>query len=137
MPTVLKSGSLNLLEPSGPVQACNGIALAIKEKPLVKVTSEHRSVTVHMHFDVITRLCFFARPMPVEMDDASGSGLRNNESLTKYIVVSCYTCDLERPRKITEVKVIVLLQTFYFLWNFYSFPLFVFYLTVLSVSQII
>ena len=26
MPIVLKSGSLNLLEPSGPVQACNGIA---------------------------------------------------------------------------------------------------------------
>ena len=27
MPIVLKSGSLNLLEPSGPVEACNGIAL--------------------------------------------------------------------------------------------------------------
>jgi hypothetical protein len=27
MPIVLKSGSLSLLEPSGPVQACNGIAL--------------------------------------------------------------------------------------------------------------
>jgi len=27
MPNVLKSGSLNLLEPSGPDQACNGIAL--------------------------------------------------------------------------------------------------------------
>jgi len=27
MPAVLKSGSLNLLEPSGPVEACNGIAL--------------------------------------------------------------------------------------------------------------
>ena len=27
MPIVLKSGSLNLLEPSGPVHACNGIAL--------------------------------------------------------------------------------------------------------------
>ena len=27
MPIVLKSGSLNLLEPSGPVQACNGVAL--------------------------------------------------------------------------------------------------------------
>jgi len=25
----LKSGSLNLLEPSGPVQACNGIALPL------------------------------------------------------------------------------------------------------------
>ena len=27
MPIVLKSGSNNLLEPSGPVQACNGIAI--------------------------------------------------------------------------------------------------------------
>ena len=27
MPIVLKSGNLNLLKPSGPVQACNGIAL--------------------------------------------------------------------------------------------------------------
>jgi hypothetical protein len=27
VPIVLKSGSLNLLEPSGPVQACNGIVL--------------------------------------------------------------------------------------------------------------
>jgi hypothetical protein len=27
VPIVLKSGSLNLLEPSGPVEACNGIAL--------------------------------------------------------------------------------------------------------------
>jgi len=29
VPTVLKSGSLNLLEPLGPVQACNGIALPL------------------------------------------------------------------------------------------------------------
>jgi hypothetical protein len=29
VPIVLKSGSLNLLEPSGPVKACNGIALPI------------------------------------------------------------------------------------------------------------
>ena len=29
VPTVFKSGSLNLLEPSGPVQACNGIALPL------------------------------------------------------------------------------------------------------------
>ena len=28
MPIVLKSESLNLLEPSGPVQACNGIAFS-------------------------------------------------------------------------------------------------------------
>jgi hypothetical protein len=37
---VLKSGSLNLLEPSGPVQACNGIALLL---PLLQAfaTSTH------------------------------------------------------------------------------------------------
>ena len=29
VPIVLKSGSLRLLEPSGPVQACNGIALPL------------------------------------------------------------------------------------------------------------
>jgi len=30
VPTVLKSGSINLLEPSGPVQACTGIALGLQ-----------------------------------------------------------------------------------------------------------
>ena len=29
MPTVLKSGNLNLLETSGPLQACNGITLPL------------------------------------------------------------------------------------------------------------
>ena len=29
VPIALKSGSLNLLEPPGPVQACNGIALPL------------------------------------------------------------------------------------------------------------
>jgi len=32
VPIVLKSGSLNLLEPSGPVQACNGIGKKKKKK---------------------------------------------------------------------------------------------------------
>jgi hypothetical protein len=30
LPIVLKSGSLKLLEPSGPVQACNGTALPLQ-----------------------------------------------------------------------------------------------------------
>ena len=37
VPIVLKSWSINLLEPSGPVQACNGIAL-----PLLGVYSTER-----------------------------------------------------------------------------------------------
>jgi len=32
MPNVLKSGSLNLLEPSGSAQACNGIALPVIQR---------------------------------------------------------------------------------------------------------
>jgi hypothetical protein len=44
VPTLLKFGSLNLLEPSGPVQACNGIALPLqtynnREKHVSKVRS--------------------------------------------------------------------------------------------------
>jgi hypothetical protein len=35
VPIVLKSGSLNLLKPSGAVQACNGIALPLPFKCLL------------------------------------------------------------------------------------------------------
>jgi hypothetical protein len=35
VPIVLKSGSLNFLEPPGPVQACNGIALTFTNKGVV------------------------------------------------------------------------------------------------------
>ena len=36
MPTVLKSGNLNLLEPSGPVQAYNGIAFTILQRVTIQ-----------------------------------------------------------------------------------------------------
>ena len=41
---VSKSGSLNLLEPSGPVQGCNGIALSFtsREKPLRRYSQDTR-----------------------------------------------------------------------------------------------
>jgi hypothetical protein len=39
MPIVLKSGSLNLLEPSEPVKACNGIAL-----PYLNLGSPRRKI---------------------------------------------------------------------------------------------
>ena len=45
MPIVLKSGNLNLLERSGPVQACNGIALPF-------LLQELRSVQFHYIFDM-------------------------------------------------------------------------------------
>jgi len=49
VPIVLKSGSLNLLEPSEPVQACNGIALHFtiqnNDNYSVRVTSGCETVT--------------------------------------------------------------------------------------------
>jgi hypothetical protein len=41
VPIVLGSGSLNLLEPSGPVQACNGIALLLPLPDKRKCTGLH------------------------------------------------------------------------------------------------
>jgi hypothetical protein len=42
VPIVLKSGNLNLLEPSGPVQACNRIALPFTNRTIKAVTNtEH------------------------------------------------------------------------------------------------
>jgi hypothetical protein len=38
VPIVLKSGSLNLLEPSGLVQACNGIDLPLPLPPAINAT---------------------------------------------------------------------------------------------------
>jgi len=45
MPHVMKSGSLNILEPSRPVQTCTGIALPFKaehRQQLEKTWAEHR-----------------------------------------------------------------------------------------------
>jgi hypothetical protein len=62
MPIFLKSGSLNLLEPSGRVKACNGIALplafthwllelvdACNETNLKRYLSSIYSVTIPLH----------------------------------------------------------------------------------------
>jgi hypothetical protein len=46
VPTVYKSGSLNLLEPSGPVQACNGTALHFYSRSSETFCSLHTSLKV-------------------------------------------------------------------------------------------
>jgi hypothetical protein len=45
---VLKSGSLNLLEPSGPVQACNGIALPFTLRSMLQRTMEILDVFLYV-----------------------------------------------------------------------------------------
>ena len=53
MPIVLKSGSLNLLEPSGPVQACNGIAFAFTTT-LARAEGRTWTVTICARYFVVT-----------------------------------------------------------------------------------
>jgi len=55
MPTALKSGSLNLLEPSGPVKACNGIALSSLNE--INTTSR-----IFLASELIKRFCNYKDP---------------------------------------------------------------------------
>ena len=54
MPIVLKSGSLNHLEPSGPLQTCNGIVL-------YTYAEEHRPISEIFYFVLEKRLLYKAR----------------------------------------------------------------------------
>jgi hypothetical protein len=56
VPIVLKSGSLNLLEPSGPVQACNGIAICLPLHIGPKETQELPGVEEESDKDAVPRL---------------------------------------------------------------------------------
>jgi len=51
---VTKSGSLNFLEPSGPVQACNGIALAFTA---TKVTRSRERLNVILYLHCVAHYC--------------------------------------------------------------------------------
>ena len=53
VPIVLKSGSLILQEPSGPVQACNGIVL---QHP--KYRLENTCIFYSPHFNIVTKTLF-------------------------------------------------------------------------------
>jgi hypothetical protein len=58
VPIVIKSGSLNLLEPSGPVKACNGIALPLPhflQVALLLYTTTYRCL--------LRVLCLVRRPV--------------------------------------------------------------------------
>jgi len=66
VPIILKSGSLNLLEPSGLVQACNGIALLFSTVACVIVQfrlarMERRYITLSTNRDIE-----YSHELPVE-----------------------------------------------------------------------
>jgi len=53
VPIVLKSGSLKLLEPSGLVQACNGIALPLYLEHILRVSFQRLLSTVQYTLEFI------------------------------------------------------------------------------------
>jgi hypothetical protein len=53
MPIVLKSGSLNPLEPSGPVKACNGITLTFTSNILRYRIGQHLTFVASNHLPAI------------------------------------------------------------------------------------
>jgi hypothetical protein len=52
VPIVLKSGSLNLLEPSGPVEGCNGIALPLPYFAVIFIYGLFSNVTCVWEYDI-------------------------------------------------------------------------------------
>ena len=50
MPTVLKSGILILLEPSGPVQACNGIAVPLLFWDVMLTCHKNEGVNIKIYY---------------------------------------------------------------------------------------
>jgi len=73
--TVLKSGSLNLLESSGPVQACNGIAL-----PLPLVISIHCKLPLRK--DMLKSGC-------AQVKDYTGTSAATEPPSITYMFVEC------------------------------------------------
>jgi len=65
----LKSGSLNLLEPSGPVQACNGIALPFS------VLSNHliEALPLFLVPSVLVKVCLLQEFVSGDLKRASKS----------------------------------------------------------------
>jgi hypothetical protein len=65
----MKSGNLNFLEPSGPLQACNGTALPLSV--LLKEEEEEQQQQQQGFFDT-----FSPAPEAVPNNEGSGCGLR-------------------------------------------------------------
>ena len=98
MPIVLKSGSLNLLEPSGPVQACDGIALPSSvsshvfwfEMPQVWISTRHHptyknNIIYNSHFQYIAT--FRVEQYSVEDDcNSSAAECKAEEPYTERAV---------------------------------------------------
>ena len=84
-----KSGSLSLLEPSWPVQACNWIALPFTLNHSYKMTSRDISVPV--------RLIWSHFPLPLYTLTLTAILCRHSKFIKKFQVWNCCHCVLATP----------------------------------------
>jgi hypothetical protein len=75
----MKSGNLSLLEPLGPVQACNGIALPLPPPPPPSTSCPKIMTTVYLDLYVRSELFLFAMTHSEE-----GTGRRNFWAVTSH-----------------------------------------------------
>jgi hypothetical protein len=52
MPIIFKCGSLKLLEPSGPVKACNGIAFTVRVQRVIITVTKRASTEYFYRLDL-------------------------------------------------------------------------------------
>ena len=91
MPIVLKSGSLKLLEPSGPVQVCNGIALPFTYDCKILYFSCHHTCDLCLVRDAEVKLNLqhiFQREMPYTEHSHPGRDIEKI-GLVRELLLSC------------------------------------------------
>jgi len=105
VPIVLKSGSLNFLEPSGPVQACNGIAL-----PLHLPLPLPLPFTFYSLFDRRFNIILWQSPLSLKRFMPSG--------FPNKIFIPIYHLRTLRPtRKIPLTEAMKIIGLRFFLWS--------------------
>jgi len=108
VPTDLKSGSLNLLESSAPVQACNGIALPLHTYIIKFKKIRWLSIEIvireqmHVQCNVKARSC-----------ENFGNGKAMSIGYSKYVPVALVMQHAKRMRPITLSPVLCLSLIFF------------------------
>jgi len=83
VPTVSKSGNLTLLEPSGPVQACNGIALPIFSLQYIIITKKHFSISTNPAIFQLRRIRILVKSITTRPMYSNG-GVTYGNTLRSY-----------------------------------------------------
>jgi hypothetical protein len=89
----LKSGSLILLEPSGPVQACNGIALPLPFTLYKEKNNKKKNIVANVKVDFWCFIVFKINNTPTAEKNSKYSFLLGNKTVTSNAAFSIKKTD--------------------------------------------